>query len=122
MNSAMNVVLLHGRLSRPAARRVLPSGEDQAELEVSVQRQGERTETVNVVWPKAPASASTLDIGAEVVVVGRVRRRFFQAGGRTASRTEVVADTVIAARHTKRVHAAIEAAFLVVEEATAMTA
>jgi len=118
----MNVVLLHGRLSRPAARRVLPSGDDQVELDLSVARPGERTETVNVVWPKAPASATTLDAGAEVVVVGRVRRRFFRAGGSTASRTEVVADAVIPTRQAKRVHAAVEAALLTVEEATAITA
>ena len=36
--------------------------------------------------------------GAEVVVVGRVRRRFFRAGGATASRTEVVADRMISVR------------------------
>ena len=36
--------------------------------------------------------------GAEVVVVGSVRRRFFRAGGATQSRTEVVAEQVVAAR------------------------
>jgi single-strand DNA-binding protein len=43
-------------------------------------------------------------------VVGRVRRRFFRAGGTTQSRTEVVADTVVPATQAKRVEAALRRA------------
>jgi single-strand DNA-binding protein len=42
--------------------------------------------------------------------VGRVRRRFFRAGGTTQSRTEVVADSVVPARQAKRARAAVEKA------------
>jgi single-strand DNA-binding protein len=44
-----------------------------------------------------------------VVVTGRVRRRFFRAGGYTQSRTEVVADAVVPTRRRKRVDAVLEA-------------
>ena len=48
--------------------------------------------------------------GAEVVVSGRVRRRFFRAGGVTQSRTEVVADAVVATRQAKRARSLVSAA------------
>jgi hypothetical protein len=45
-----------------------------------------------------------------MLVVGRVRRRFFRTGAGTQSRTEVVAEAVVNARHTKRAAAALERA------------
>ena len=47
--------------------------------------------------------AVDLDVETEVVVVGRVRRRWFRSGGATQSRTEVLAVEVLPARSTKRV-------------------
>jgi single-strand DNA-binding protein len=106
----VNVAVLKGRLSRPAAERVLPSGDRIINLEVSVQEDGRPTDTVPVAWFDAPPSAAGLDVGAEVVIVGRVRRRFFKASGSTQSRTEVVAETVVPAGHAKRVAAAVRKA------------
>jgi len=65
---------------------------------------------VPVVWFEAPARAAELAVDEQVVVVGRVRRRFFRAGGGTQSRTEVVADVVVAARQARRARSALEAA------------
>jgi single-strand DNA-binding protein len=53
---------------------------------------------------------AALDVDEEVVVLGRVRRRFFRTGGGTQSRTEVVADQVVLCRHSKKAAAAIERA------------
>jgi len=106
----MNVVVLIGRLARPAEIRELPSGDRLVAYEVTVERPGERAETVPVVWVGAPASAVDHDVDARLLVVGRVRRRFFRAGGSTQSRTEVVAESVVNARHAKRVAAAVERA------------
>jgi single-strand DNA-binding protein len=106
----MNVVVLIGRLARPAQTRDLPSGDRLVAYEVTVERPGERAETVPVVWMGAPVSAVDHDVDERLVVVGRVRRRFFRAGGATQSRTEVVADAVVNARHAKRVSAALERA------------
>ncbi|HET7487115.1 MAG TPA: single-stranded DNA-binding protein [Acidimicrobiales bacterium] len=102
-----NVVVLRGRLTRPAAMRVLPSGDQLLALEVSIPREGDRAESAPVVWTGAPASALALDVGDEVVVVGRVRRRFFRARGSTQSRTEVVADVVVPAAQGRRVKSAL---------------
>lgn len=105
-----NVVVLRGRLTRPAALRSLPSGDQLVELEVSIRRDGERAETAPVVWPQAPASALALDVDQDVLVLGRVRRRFFRSGGATQSRTEVVADLVVPASQARRVKGALDQA------------
>ncbi len=112
----MNVVVLSGRLSRPAERRELPSGDQLLGLEVTITREGERSESVPVVWHDPPARADGLDVDDEVVVVGRVRRRFFRAGGYTQSRTEVVADNVLRTRQAKQVRAAVDRAARDLEE------
>ncbi len=105
-----NVVALVGRLARPAEARELPSGDRLVAYEVTVARPGARAEGVPVVWLGAPASAADHDVDETVVVVGRVRRRFYRAGDATQSRTEVVADVVVPTRHTKRARAALDGA------------
>jgi len=102
VHSGLNIVMLRGRLSRPAELRVLPSGDRLVALELSIAGAGAKTESVPVVWHDPPAAAQDLDVDQAVVVLGRVRRRFFRAGGATQSRTEVVAETVIPARQVKR--------------------
>ena len=105
-----NVVVLIGRLARPAETRELPSGDRLVAYEVTVDRPGERAETVPVVWVGAPARAGDHDVDERMLVVGRVRRRFYRAGGGTQSRTEVVAEAVVNARHAKRASAALQRA------------
>lgn len=107
---SMNVVALAGRLSRPAEEKVLESGDRLVALQVTIPRDEEPDETVPVVWFGAPASAASFDVEQPVVVVGRVRRRFFRTGAVTQSRTEVVADAVVPAGQRKRVEAALRRA------------
>jgi single-strand DNA-binding protein len=114
----MNLVTLVGRLSRPAEQRELPSGDRLLALEVTVDGPDGKDETAPVVWFKAPASALDLDTGSTVVVVGRVRRRFYRAGGATQSRTEVVADIVVPAGNVRQVRAALRTAFARLDEVT----
>jgi single-strand DNA-binding protein len=106
-----NVVVLIGRLARPAETRELPSGDRLVAYELTVDRPGDRAETVPVVWVNAPASAGDHDVDERMLVIGRVRRRFFRAGGGTQSRTEVNA------RHAKRAAAAMQRAQSVLAEA-----
>ena len=103
----MNIVVLLARLSRPAEERQLPSEDHLVQLEVTVAREGAKSESVPVVWFGAPAWAKTLDVNDEILVIGRVRRRFFRAGGATQSRTEVVAEQVVAARQARKAAAAL---------------
>ncbi len=111
----MNVVVLRGSLARPGQVRTLPSGDELLALEVTIQRDGERAETVPVVWVSPSASATTLDVDERVVVVGRVRRRFYRSAGTTQSRTEVVADSVLPVR-SRRVAAALARASAAISE------
>lgn len=93
----MNIVVLRGRLSSAPSTRTLPSGDRLVAYEVTVRPPERPAESVPVAWFDPPARAVDIEAGTEVVVTGRVRRRFFRAGGATASRTEVVADTVLPA-------------------------
>lgn len=115
----MNVVVLRGTLSRPAEERTLPSGDRLVALEVTVRHPDAPTATVPVIWMEAPASAAILAAGTQVVVTGRVRRRFFRAGGVTASRTEVVAERVVPASRRATANKAVRHAVAALEEATA---
>jgi single-strand DNA-binding protein len=101
----VNVAVVQGCLSSAPVERVLPSGDRMVSLEVSVPRRGpgQKGETVPVAWPNPPANAIDLAPGTQVMVLGRVRRRFFRVGGFTQSRTEVVAESVVPLRRPKRV-------------------
>lgn len=116
----MNVVVLQGSLSRPPATRALPSGDLLVTYEVTVQpAEGARAETVPVCWFDAPAGAADLPVDEEVVVCGRVRRRFFRAGGATQSRVEVVASKVVPRRQAKTAQRVVREACAAAEEAFA---
>jgi single-strand DNA-binding protein len=92
----LDLVILCGNLSSEPTVRDLPSGDRMYCYEVTVREKERPASSVPVVL--FAATAPTLAAGARVAVVGRVRRRFFRAGGSTASRTEVVADEVVALR------------------------
>lgn len=106
----MNVVVIEGTLSRAPVLRDLPSGDRLVAYEVTVRVGDQAAESVPVVWLQPPARAADMAAGESVVVVGRVRRRFFRTPAGTGSRTEVVAESVIPARHRKRALASVEAA------------
>lgn len=105
----MNVVVVRGRLRREPVERQVRGGHV-VDCEVTVATEGGASDVVPITWPGAPARVHSMEAGTEVVVTGRVRRRFFRAGGVTQSRTEVVADTIVPARHSKRVAAAVAGA------------
>ncbi len=114
----LNSVVLIGRLSRPAAERLLPSGGRLVVLDLTVPRAGERAEGIPVVWFDPPTWADELDAGRGVLVVGRVRRRFYRTGAATASRTEVVAESVVRVGDTRRELSALTRVLRALEEAT----
>jgi single-strand DNA-binding protein len=98
-----NIALVTGTLSRDPSRRDLPSGGHVVELDVTVREDDRPATSVPVSWPDGPDRALEWTSGTEVVVLGRVHRRFFRSGGVTASRTEVVADAVVTARQSAKV-------------------
>ena len=101
-----NLVVLCGHVSSPPRSTELPSGSALLHLEVTTRVDGTAV-SVPVVWLDPTASFDAAD---EVVVVGQVRRRFFRAGGATASRTEVVAERVLRASRTRECTRAVERA------------
>ena len=106
----MNLTILRGHLRRAPESRTLASGELVVGYDLVAGRAGQRAEPVPVVWHDPPAAALALAEGDEVVVVGRVRQRFFRTGAGTQSRTEVVADAVVNARQAKRSRTALDRA------------
>jgi single-strand DNA-binding protein len=107
MQETMNVVVLVGTLIRAPGLRNLPSGSVLAQLEVRVPGPAGRAEAVPVAWFDPPGGLAGLEAGSSVVVTGRVRRRFFSAGGVTGSRTEVVAERVVPLAQGRRARAAL---------------
>jgi single-strand DNA-binding protein len=105
----VNLAVVRGTVSSPPEVRVLPSEAVLAQLQVSTRLEEETLSMPVAVWNPA-AWVQELEPGDEVVLVGRVRRRFFRAGGAPASRVEVEADVVAKARDRRRVQAAVRRA------------
>ena len=106
-----NLAMIRGTVPNDAQSRDLPGGGVVVQFDVAtriVAGDRETSVSVPVAWndPTA-AQLATIIAGAEVVVIGTVRRRFFRVGGATQSRTEVIADTVIPTRRAKQVSGAL---------------
>jgi single-strand DNA-binding protein len=87
-----NVAVIRGALQSEPHVRDLPGGGIVVQFDVTTRvcREGRETNvSVPIAWndPTSP-QLGVLIAGAEVVVVGTVRRRFFRVGGATQSRTE----------------------------------
>ena len=109
--TSCNVTVILGTVHGEPHVRDLPAGGAVAQFDVSTRivcDGRESSVSVPIAWndPSA-AQLGVLVAGADVVVVGTVRRRFFRVGGSTQSRTEVVAEAVIPTRRRKRVDAAL---------------
>ena len=94
--SEQNLVVLRGVLAAEGTQRDLPAGGTVRQFDVTT-RDDDGAQTVPVAWIDPPPEGLPVALGEGIVVVGKVARRFFRAGGATQSRTEVVADEVIAA-------------------------
>lgn len=101
----LDLAVILGTLSSDPVEQTLPSGSVLVRYEVTV-RDRSPADSVPVSWfdPRRPPA---LRAGDRVVVVGRVRRRFFRAGGATRSATEVLATAVSRPRSTAGALAAL---------------
>ncbi|HEY1741163.1 MAG TPA: single-stranded DNA-binding protein [Acidimicrobiia bacterium] len=91
ISDSVNIALLRGVLSSPPDCRTLPSGSELAQLQVTTRPDDGAAVSVPVSVTDPAGWVTALDAGDEVMVAGTVRRRFFRAGGSTASRVEVAA-------------------------------
>jgi single-strand DNA-binding protein len=95
VDTVANEVRLLGRVSGAPESRVLPSGDEIWTFRVVVARARPRgRQTVDalecVAWSaRTRRSVATWGDGDIVEVAGALRRRFYRAGGATASRVEV---------------------------------
>jgi single-strand DNA-binding protein len=112
-----NLVVVRGECSGPPERRELESGRALAALSVRAPGPDGRATSVPVtVWEPA-AWVEDLDEGADVVVVGAVRRRFFRtAAGGAAARVDVEAVLVGRAGRRKELEAALRRARTALDE------
>jgi single-strand DNA-binding protein len=113
VNPAVNLAVLCGPCSGPAEVRVLESGTRLATLAVrcpSGSTADERATSVPITVWDPPAWVETLDAGDLIVVVGRMRRRFYQRPGGVGSRVDVEAEMVGRARDRRRIDAALRKA------------
>ena len=106
-----NLAVIRGTVPAEPQTRDLPSGATVVQFDVTtrIDTNGrEANVSVPIAWnDPTPAQLGVVVPGAELVVVGTVRRRFFRVGGATQSRTEVVADAVIPVRRHRGVTAAL---------------
>ena len=104
---ALNLAVVRGEVSSPPDVRVLPSDAVLVQLQVTTRLESETLSTPIAVWNPGGLWVRELEPGTGIVVVGRVRRRFFRATGATASRVELEADLVARASDRRRVRAAL---------------
>lgn len=104
----MNIAVVRGVVLREPVEREISTGR-LVSIDVSVSYEDGPAESVEVVWPDAPNLSKLPRQGMEVFVAGRIRRRFFRtAGGTTAFKTELVADTVLTSRQTRQINRRLE--------------
>jgi len=106
-SASVNLVVLQGLVRDDPVARSLSSGQQVMSFELAVRSVDETLESVPIVLFD---SACVVVPDDEVVVIGRVRKRFFRTGGATQSRTEVVATRVVPARRRAQVAKALDQA------------
>jgi len=102
----LNIVVLVGEVTSPPVSRELPSGSVVSTFDIATV-----TDSGRVSVPVSlEGETDVAVVGAEVCVVGIVRRRFFRAGSSVSSRTEVVAEAVLPMRRRAQVRKAVQKA------------
>jgi single-stranded DNA-binding protein len=94
MTVSVNIVVLAGTIAADPVERRMPSGEECTEIRLSVSELGRRLLPLPVVAWHAEVGKKRLrglHQGDEVLVYGRLVRRFYRSGAGARSLTEVVA-------------------------------
>jgi single-stranded DNA-binding protein len=106
----VNVSVVCGPCSAAPEIRVLASGTRLATLALRCPAGDGRATSVPVTVWDPPAWVESLAPGDAVVVVGRLRRRFYQRPGGVGSRVDIEAQMIGRARDRRRLDAALKKA------------
>ena len=113
--TAVNLCVVCGPCSTAPEVRLLESGSRLVTLALRCPGgDGKATSVPVTVWDPPPW-VETLVPGDPVIVVGRLRRRFFQRAGGIGSRVDVEAESIGRAQERRRVDAAVRRAFAALE-------
>ena len=117
IDTPVNLGVLCGPCSAAPEVRVLESGTRLATLAVRCPAGAadERATSIPVTLWNPPAWIDTLEAGEVVVVVGRLRRRFYQRPGGVGSRVDLEAEMIGRARDRRRIDAALRRAVRALE-------
>lgn len=96
---AANQAVIIGDLVAKPESRVLPSGGELVSFSLTVRIADMASTSVPMVWYDPPARIARWQPGETIVAAGPVVRRFYQAGGAVASRTEVTVAHAYPARY-----------------------
>ena len=107
---AVNLSVVCGPCSAAPEIRVLESGTRLATLAIRCPTGDDRATSVPVTVWDPPAWVEALEPGDPVVVVGRLRRRFYQRPGGVGARVDVEAELIGRARERRRLDAAVKKA------------
>jgi single-strand DNA-binding protein len=107
---SLNLAVVRGCCSSAPEIRTLASGRTIAVLQVTARPDEGPAVSVPIVSWDPRAWVERLDAGDEIVALGRVRRRFYQAGGAAASKVEVEADLLTRGGDRRRVNVALRRA------------
>ena len=114
-DAAVNLCVVCGPCSAAPEVRLLESGTRLATLALRCPGgDGKATSVPVTVWDP-PTWVETLAPGDPVIVVGRLRRRFYQRAGGVGSRVDVEAQSIGRARERRRVDAAVRRALAALE-------
>jgi single-stranded DNA-binding protein len=115
VETAVNLSVVCGPCSTAPEIRVLESGTRMATLSVRCPTEsGPATSVPVTVW-NPPAWVELLEPGDTVIVVGRLRRRFYQRPGGVGSRVDVESELIGRARDRRRIDAALRRALAALE-------
>jgi len=110
----LNLAVVSGTMTNEPTSRELPDGSTVVQFDVSttIERDGRPANvSVPVSWrDPTVAAVAALVPGEDIVVTGRIERRFFRVGGNTQSRTELIAERCLPARRRKSVRSLLGAA------------
>jgi single-stranded DNA-binding protein len=107
---AVNLSVVCGPCSAAPEIRLLESGTRLATLAVRCPTGDDRATSVPVTVWDPPAWVEALEPGDPVVVVGRLRRRFYQRPGGVGARVDIEAELIGRARERRRLDAAVRKA------------